>query len=167
VFGDAEIVLWVEDVEPEFAAQALHLGINAFLPRNSALELYAECFRAVLAGGIWTPAELKTKLLSVNEATLTPRQRQLAMLLVQGLKNKEIAWRMGITEGTVKVYLSHLFQKVGASDRFEFALLALRNMTPNQAADLWKVDADSASNVTPFSLSRFCRPRGLRDSRHC
>ena len=148
--GRAEIVLWVEDVEPEFCAQALGLGIRAFLPRSSALELYAECFRAVLAGGIWMPAELNRKLRSANEENLTPRQRQLAMLLVQGLKNKEIAWKMGITEGTVKVYLSHLFQKVGANDRFEFALLALKNMTPNQAADLWSLDAKSHPAGTPF-----------------
>ncbi len=167
VFGGAEIILWVEDVEPEFAAQALHLGISAFLPRNSALDMYAECFRAVLAGRTWMPAELNTKLLSLNETNLTPRQRQLAMLLVQGLKNKEIAWKMGITEGTVKVYLSHLFQKVGANDRFEFALLTLRNVTPSQVADLWNLDSRSHPNAAPFSLSRFCRPRAARESRGC
>jgi hypothetical protein len=49
-------------------------------------------------------------------------------LLAQGLKNKEIATCLGITEGTVKVYLSHLFKKVGAKDRFELALFGLKNM---------------------------------------
>jgi hypothetical protein len=49
-------------------------------------------------------------------------------LLVQGLSNKEIAWALAISPGTVKVYLSHLFPKVGVSDRFELALLALKNL---------------------------------------
>jgi hypothetical protein len=49
------------------------------------------------------------------------------MLLSQGLKNKEIGAALTISEGTVKVYLSRLFQKVGAKDRFELALYGLRN----------------------------------------
>ena len=48
---------------------------------------------------------------------LSRREGQLVSLLAQGLKNKEIATCLDITEGTVKVYLSKLFQKVGAKDR--------------------------------------------------
>jgi DNA-binding CsgD family transcriptional regulator len=59
---------------------------------------------------------------------LTPREGQLIALLVQGLKNKEIAAQLELSEGTVKVYLSKLFQKVGAKDRFELALFGLRNL---------------------------------------
>lgn len=51
---------------------------------------------------------------------------ELMTLISSGLRNKEIAWQMNITEGTVKVYLSRLFGKVGVSDRFELAILALR-----------------------------------------
>jgi predicted transcriptional regulator len=49
-------------------------------------------------------------------------------LLVQGLKNREIAAEMGISEGTVKAYLTTLFEKVGARDRFELALYGLKNL---------------------------------------
>ncbi len=154
-FGDTPIVLWAEDVEPEFAAQALHLGIRAFLPMSSALELYVECFRTALDGGIWMPAGLNTKLDSLNETDLTPRERELTMLLLRGLKNRAIASKMGIAEGTVKAYLSHLFQKVGANDRFDLALLALRNMVPNRAAGLSNLEARAGQNGTPFRLSRF------------
>ena len=51
-------------------------------------------------------------------------------LLSQGLKNKEIATALNISEGTVKVYLSRLFQKLGVKDRFELALYGLKNLTP-------------------------------------
>jgi DNA-binding CsgD family transcriptional regulator len=59
---------------------------------------------------------------------LTKRESQLVSLLSQGLKNKEIATTLTISEGTVKVYLSRLFQKVGVKDRFELALYGLRNL---------------------------------------
>ena len=76
------------------------------------------------------PENLKIQLLSVIATVLTPRERQLTILLMQGLKNKQIAWQMGLSEGTVKVYFSQLFLKVGANDRFELALLVLKNLTP-------------------------------------
>ena len=46
----------------------------------------------------------------------------MLQLLVQGLKNKEIAASLFISEGTIKVYLSRLFNKLGVKDRFELAL---------------------------------------------
>ncbi len=54
-------------------------------------------------------------------------------LLSQGLKNKEIAATLFISEGTVKVYLSRLFQKLGVKDRFELALFGLKNMPAGEA----------------------------------
>jgi hypothetical protein len=76
-------------------------------------------------------------------------------LLAQGLKNKEIAGRMSITEGTVKVYLSRLFGKVGASDRFDLALLALRNMTSDQSFGHEHAAPPSAPGCVPFFASQF------------
>ncbi len=56
--------------------------------------------------------------LSTKPVKLSPRERQLVGLLTEGLRNKEIAGRMNITEGTAKAYLSRVFEKTGASDRF-------------------------------------------------
>ncbi|MBZ5604352.1 MAG: LuxR C-terminal-related transcriptional regulator, partial [Acidobacteriia bacterium] len=64
---------------------------------------------------------------------LTRRQSQLVRLLAEGLKNKEIATLMTLSESTVKVYISRLFEKVGAKDRFELALFALRNLQGREA----------------------------------
>jgi hypothetical protein len=50
------------------------------------------------------------------------------------LKNKEIATALTISEGTVKVYLSRLFQKLGVKDRFELALYGLKNLTPGNGS---------------------------------
>jgi DNA-binding CsgD family transcriptional regulator len=59
---------------------------------------------------------------------LSRRQSELVGLLTQGLKNKEIAAALGISEGTVKAYLTTLYEKVGARDRFDLALFGLKNL---------------------------------------
>jgi DNA-binding CsgD family transcriptional regulator len=72
-------------------------------------------------------------LAAAKRVALSQREGQLITLLSRGLKNKEIAFILQITEGTVKVYLSHLFQKVGVKDRFELALFGLKNLTAGHA----------------------------------
>ena len=55
---------------------------------------------------------------------LTPRERELVELVRQGLRNRDIAQRLGVTEGTVKVYLHSIFDKVGVGSRTELAIRA-------------------------------------------
>ncbi len=62
-----------------------------------------------------------------NTVRLSPREQQLARLVTEGQQNKEIAYQLGITEGTVKVYMSHLFAKLGVSNRAELSAWATRN----------------------------------------
>ncbi len=71
---------------------------------------------------------LTMNLLNNRPISLSRRQSELVGLLVQGLKNKEIASALGISEGTVKAYLTTLYEKVGARDRFELALFGLKNL---------------------------------------
>ena len=82
---------------------------------------------------------------------LTKREGQLVSLLSQGLKNKEIASMLLISEGTVKVYLSRLFQKVGVKDRFELALYGLKNLTTGHGT-LEKAPVSSERSSVPEAL---------------
>jgi DNA-binding CsgD family transcriptional regulator len=72
--------------------------------------------------------------MTARRYSLTRREGQLVTLLAQGLKNKEIATSLNISEGTVKVYLSRLFQKLGVKDRFELALYGLKNLAPGASS---------------------------------
>jgi DNA-binding NarL/FixJ family response regulator len=130
----ASVILWVDDVSAEFAAQAISLGVRGLLRRSLSIDMQARCLERVAAGDLWVEKTLSSKLLSTKRVALTPRERQLVVLIAQGLKNKEIAYTLGITEGTVKVYLSRLFQKTGANDRLELALFALKNLFVNQTS---------------------------------
>jgi two-component system, NarL family, nitrate/nitrite response regulator NarL len=132
--GSGAIILWVDSVSTEFVSQAVGMGVRGVLRKSLSIELQAKCLQKVSEGEFWIEKSLSDRLICSRRVSLSPRERQLVYLLAQGLKNKEIGYTLGITEGTVKVYLSRLFQKVGASDRFELALFALKNLFANQAS---------------------------------
>lgn len=127
--SQSRVVILVRNISPEMSWQLRECGVFAIVPTTASVQQIAAALRRVAAGefvfeGVTKAAEASNAL-PVN---LTPRESQLVSLLTQGLKNKEIATALGITEGTVKVYLSKLFQKVGAKDRFDLALSGLKNM---------------------------------------
>ena len=146
------VILWVDGIVPEFAHQALQVGVRAILPKAASIEIHADCIRRVANNETWIERELCETVLSARLTHVSVREQQLMALLAQGLKNKEIAWQLKITEGTVKVYLSRLFAKVGANDRFELALLALRNLVPDQS--LRRDRAHARSRQLSFASSR-------------
>jgi DNA-binding NarL/FixJ family response regulator len=145
----AAVVLWIDSVSTEFAAQAISLGVLGILRKNSPIHIHFQCLHSVSAGQPWVESDLNIGLLRNIQTKLSPRERQLASLLTQGLKNKEIASRLGITQGTVKVYFSRLYKKVGASDRFELALFVLKNLSPDQAPMPGRMPPSSVPAKTP------------------
>jgi DNA-binding NarL/FixJ family response regulator len=121
------IVLWLDDIAPELAHQAIETGVRGVLRRNLPPEMLLKCIRKVHEGELWLEKSLAMNFLFGRSVRLSRRESQMISLLGEGLKNKEIATRLAISEGTVKVYLSRLFAKVGAKDRYELALFGLRN----------------------------------------
>jgi len=131
------LVLWVDSISPELAFQAIALGIRGILRKTLSPKLQVECLRKVLAGEVWFEKTLLGTFTSPQPVALTGRENEILSLLSQGLKNREIATHLAVSEGTVKVYLTKLFQKIGAKDRFELALFGLKNFRrqPAVAAD--------------------------------
>jgi DNA-binding NarL/FixJ family response regulator len=127
------IVLWVRNISTELAYQAMEHGVRGILRRTHPVDGFLKCLRMVAEGGLWFEETLKTSFTSMRTVSLTRRESQLVSLLSQGLKNKEIAATLFISEGTVKVYLSRLFHKLGVKDRFELALFGLKNMPLGEA----------------------------------
>jgi DNA-binding NarL/FixJ family response regulator len=126
---NSKIVLWVTSISTELAFQAMGLGVRGILRKTLPTDLQVKCLQKVQAGELWFEKALTDSFLCARRVALTQREGQLVSLLSQGLKNKEIATTLMISEGTVKVYLSRLFQKVGVKDRFELALFGLKNLT--------------------------------------
>ena len=149
------IILWFDTISGEYLSQAMALGTSGALGRNSSVSAHIECFRKVADGYRWIDREARGKLNSTNRIALAPRERHVTGLVAQGLSNKDIAWSLGLTEGTVKVYLSKLFDKVGVSDRFELALLALKNLTANHATAASMPRALNGGKVMPLNMPEF------------
>jgi DNA-binding NarL/FixJ family response regulator len=120
--------LWVCEIEIEIAMQALHAGIRGILRKTASAESLTEDIQSILEGKLVLEQSLSDALLTASQNKLTRRESQLVTLLSQGLKNREIATTLRISENTVKVYLSHLFHKVGVKDRFELALYGYKNL---------------------------------------
>jgi DNA-binding NarL/FixJ family response regulator len=129
---NCKIVLWVHGISTELAFQAMGLGVRGILRKTLPTELLIKCLEKIRDGELWFEKALTDSFLSAKRIALTQREGQLVSLLSQGLKNKEIATALIISEGTVKVYLSRLFQKLGVKDRFELALYGLKNLTAGQ-----------------------------------
>lgn len=150
---EAKIILWVHEISTELALQAVSLGVRGIVRRTLPVESLIHCLERVAQGELWFEKALTDSLLTAQRYSLTRREGQLVALLSQGLKNKEIAYQLSISEGTVKVYMSRLFQKLGVNDRFELALFGLRNLAPSSAVTEAS-DATAAKLRTTASLGQ-------------
>ena len=137
---EARIVLWVHSISTELALQAMSLGVRGILRKTLPVETLLRCLNRVNEGELWFEKALTDSLMTARRYSLTRREGQLVTLLSQGMKNKEIATHLHISEGTVKVYLSRLFQKLGVKDRFELALYGLKNLAPGSSPGTPHVD---------------------------
>jgi DNA-binding NarL/FixJ family response regulator len=128
---DVPIVLW-GDPTIEFGFHAMEMGVRGIIPVATPIESFTAALSSVRRGKLWFEKSFVERLLVTERVSLTTREGQLVGLIPQGLKNKELAYALGITEGTVKVYLSRIFKKLGVNDRFELALYALKNVVSCQ-----------------------------------
>ena len=114
--------------DPQLIA-ADDLEPDGIVLKTSDPALLLECMDGVLAGETWVDPEIvdrteAAKQRASSRPALTPRERDLVDLVRQGLRNREIAVRLGVTEGTVKVYLHSIFDKLGVATRTELAIRA-------------------------------------------
>jgi len=128
------IVLWGEGLTGEFALQAMQLGVRGVLSSGIPIDSLLAALENIHQGMLCFEPELMESVLAQKRLNLTKRQGQIVSLVSQGLKNKEIASALGITEGTVKSYLYKLFRKLGVNDRLAMALYGLKNLLVDQAA---------------------------------
>ncbi len=120
------LVLWVRDPERIPAEKAYEAGARALLRRTAPVGVLMDCLLTVAGGGLWTERRDNHSKPSLKPVRLTPRERQILRLLCRGMKNSQIAEALAIAPGTVKVHLTHLFEKTGARNRYELAIGAWR-----------------------------------------
>lgn len=113
--------------------EALDAGAVGYLLKHVDPEEILEAVRVTAAGGAPLDPRAARALLDArarrpDTMSLTDREREVVGLLADGLPNKVIARRLGITERTVKAHLTSAFQRIGVTDRVQAALWARENL---------------------------------------
>jgi two-component system, NarL family, nitrate/nitrite response regulator NarL len=169
--AECKVVLWVHSIPVEIAFQARKLGVRGILRRNLPEELIVKCLRKVAAGELWFDKELTNAFLDANAISLTKREGQLVALVARGLRNKEIAAELDISDATVRIYLSALFRKLGVKDRYELAIYGMKNMPayvpgaescPRAVPELRSMVISTAESVKATRLVQMARAAGAR-----
>lgn len=119
-------VLWVQELSEIESFRALQLGARGILRRNLPVQSLLDCVRAAAQGSVWMENAISNQVAGFlhrrSAARLTPREREIIEQIMCGAKNKDVASALGITAGTVKVHLMHIFEKTGVKDRLELAM---------------------------------------------
>jgi DNA-binding NarL/FixJ family response regulator len=126
------VVIVSASEEPTIIRRAIDCGASGYVPKSQPVERIREAVRLVLDGGVWTPADVdlgaaadrETTELVARLASLTPQQVRVLMMLGEGLLNKQIAYRLGVSEATIKAHVSAILQKLGVDSRTQ-AVIAI------------------------------------------
>jgi len=124
-----KVVLLTAGMDEAQLLSAAELGPEGMILKTSDPGLLMGCMDAVTAGGRWVDPEIAERTRHAEDRAasappLTRRERELIELVRQGLRNRDIAAELGVTEGTVKVYLHSIFDKLHVENRTELALKA-------------------------------------------
>jgi DNA-binding NarL/FixJ family response regulator len=128
---DARVLVLTSFSEDPHIYAAMDAGAAGYLLKDVDPSTLAASIRDVHQGRPVLHPDVAGRLMRPTGAPrpsdLTPRERDVLALLVEGLANKQIARRLGVTEKTVKTHVSNILQKLRAADRTQAAVLAIRN----------------------------------------
>ncbi|HUR79669.1 MAG TPA: response regulator transcription factor [Thermoanaerobaculia bacterium] len=123
----ARVILLTAQLNDVEAANAVRYGAAGIVLKETAASVLAECVRVVAAGGTWL-ADLGNEVSSRDAAKhLTPRELQIVRMTAGGARNREIGEQLGISEGTVKMYLHTIYEKLGVPGRVALTNYAREN----------------------------------------
>jgi two-component system NarL family response regulator len=126
-FPDARIIILSVYKGEEDIHRAVRAGASGYLPKASEPGELLDAIRIVAKGGRYFPAAINAALATrAGRTELSEREREVLALMVKGRSNKEIAIALGISENTVKVHTTRVFEKLGVADRLEAMTAAIQ-----------------------------------------
>jgi DNA-binding NarL/FixJ family response regulator len=153
------VVVVTETPDQELTLELFRRGAHAIVSREIDSELFVDCLRRVAAGEPWLEQHAVKWVLeayrtqamrpqtSRTKVQLTPKEALIVSCVTQGMKNKEIAARVGTTEQVVKNYLRKVYDKLGVADRLELALYCLNNRVLQDAKQVAPVEAPKPAST--------------------
>jgi DNA-binding NarL/FixJ family response regulator len=137
--ASCRLVVVLQEPDQEMTLDLFRRGAHGIVSREVEPEMLIECLRKVAQGETWLESRAvawvmqayRTQSLrpagSRPKVSLTPKESLIVSCVTQGMKNKEIALRVGTTEQVVKNYLRKVYDKLGVADRLELALYCLNH----------------------------------------
>jgi DNA-binding NarL/FixJ family response regulator len=158
------IVVVTAEPNEELTLELFRRGVHGIVSREVDPELLVDCLHKVSRGESWLDSRGTQWVLeayrtqasrppsSRSKVQLTPKESLIVSCVTQGMKNKEIAVRVGTTEQVVKNYLRKVYDKLGVADRLELALYCLNNRVLDGAASQTSSLRPSPANGTSKEL---------------
>ena len=156
---NVRVVMLLDASKPETILEAFRTGARGVFSRRESVETLSKCVRRVHQGQIWADNEqiglvVQTLASSRNPRAvdaqgvnlLSKREMEVVRSVAQGLTNREIAERLGLSQHTVKNYLFRVFDKLGVSSRVELLFMTLSRDSQSQSVSsrLWENCTDQS-----------------------
>ncbi len=134
---DVPIIIISAVFDRQILQKTFDIGVSGYVSKSFSNSLIISAINLVMAGGIYVPPEvlqmsvqsspepMRELLASLNEPKsdttdnniLTPRQKEVLACLAEGLSNKQIAYRLGVSEGTIKIHITLLLRALEVTNR--------------------------------------------------
>ncbi len=163
--AEARVVMLLDASERNQVVEAFRAGARGVFCRSESLLSLARCIQCVSDGQIWANSkELRYLLEALGEALplrvvdtrgaalLSRREVEVVRCVAEGLSNREIAQRLGLTEHTVKNYLFRIFDKLGVSKRVEVVLYAYSLGGMSASTD--STDRGNGKKLSPLATDK-------------
>jgi two-component system, NarL family, nitrate/nitrite response regulator NarL len=137
---EVRTILLTAAVEKEQIVEALQIGARGVVSKETATELLFKSIRTVVDGQYWVGREEVSDLVAALRGLLptgadehprsfglTRRELEIVAAIVEGCTNRDIAQKFSLSEDTVKHHLTHIFDKLGVSNRLELAMFAVNH----------------------------------------
>jgi len=134
--GHTRVVVLAAELDATQIAEAMRYGACGIVFKEMASEVLVQAVREVAAGGLWLDKGETGRVLQAllreragdepAAATLTPREAEIVRMVARGLRNRGIAEQLDISEGTVKIHLHNIYEKLGVDGRLTLTLHAQR-----------------------------------------
>lgn len=134
IHPDIRVVVYSDEIDAPTAMKALRSHIDGVVLKTMPNELFLACVKKVAAGGRWIEmhsfSDAVEKLIEQQDVAdsltgvLSPRELEMVKWVSEGLRNKEIARKAHVSEGTVKTHLHNIYEKLGLGSRLELMKFA-------------------------------------------
>jgi DNA-binding NarL/FixJ family response regulator len=128
---DVPVIVVSATDDPATIRRCIEFGASGYVPKSQPVEKIRDAVRAVMSGDVWVPDDVSVggsesegdRALAGRLSSLTQQQMRVLLMLGEGLLNKQIAYKLSVSEATVKAHVSAILQKLGVDSRTQAVIV--------------------------------------------